>query len=87
MARAALTPITRRTTIAERLHLSLALLARRDANVWQSAARDWTMNADQVETCREYAADYRRIARDRLADARLAKADRLTSRYHGRIAA
>lgn len=78
--------ITRRV-IAERLHLSLALKARRDANVWQSTARDWTMNADQAETCREYAADYRRIARDHVADARLAKAARLTSRYHGRIAA
>jgi hypothetical protein len=78
--------ITRRV-IAERLHLSLALQARRDANVWQSATRDWSMNADQAETCRDYAADYRRIARDHLADARLAKAARLTSRYHGRIAA
>jgi hypothetical protein len=76
-----------RATSAERLNLSLALQARRDANVWQSAARDWTMNADQVEACREYAADYRRTARDHLADARLAKAARLTSRYHGRIAA
>lgn len=72
---------------AERHHLSLALEARRDANVWQSAARDWTMNADQTDACRDYAADYRRIAWDPLADARLARATRLTSRHHGRIAA
>ena len=45
------------------------------------------MNDDQLEECREYAADYRRIARDHLADARLAKAARLVSRYYGRIAA
>jgi hypothetical protein len=75
------------TKTAERLHLSLALQARRDANTWGAAARYWSMNADQVETCRDYAADYWRIARDHLADARLAKAARLTSRYHGRIAA
>src|ERR1700680_417926 len=55
-------------------HLSLALQARRDANVWAAAAREdgWQMNDDQLEECREYAADYRRIARDHLADARLA---------------
>jgi hypothetical protein len=69
------------------LAANAALQARRDGNVWQSAARDWTMNADQVETCRDYAADYRRIARDHVADARLAKTTRLVSRYHGRIAA
>lgn len=74
---------------AERFHLSLALQARRDANTFGTAARKdgWQMNDDQLEECRDIVAGYRRIARDHIADARLAKAARLTSRYHGRIAA
>lgn len=77
------------TRTAELLHISLALQARRDANTWAAAAREdgWQLNDDELETCRDYAADYRRIAWDHLADARLAKTARLTSRYHGRIAA
>jgi hypothetical protein len=72
---------------AELRHIALALQARRDADMWQAASRDWTMNAEQIEACSEYAADYRRIARHHLADARLAKAACLTSHWHSRLAA
>ncbi len=73
-------------SIDELHHIALALQARRDAELWQAASRDWALNRDQVEACRDYASDYRRIAREHIAEARLAKAKRRTSRWRGRIA-
>jgi hypothetical protein len=75
------------TKAADSRHVALALQARRDANLWQAASRDWALNRDQVEQCRDYASDYRRIAREHLADARLAKAKRRTSRWRGQMSA
>lgn len=73
---------TRPTAYA--LHLSLALSARRDANVFSAAAREdaWFLNQDQIDMYRDAAADSRRDARAHLAAAARAKL-RADFRAHG----
>jgi hypothetical protein len=74
--------------LSYQLHLSNALAARRQANVFAAEARSIYCDSEQAEMCRDYSADFRREARAHIAAAREAIKPRAVRFYlANRIAA